>query len=224
MNGNLRFEDKIVAITGASSGIGRASALAFAREGTTTVLASRSEEKFERVADEIRGFNPRVLVIPTDVSVREQAQHLVDRTVREFGRIDILFNNAGNAYVGRIDEELFVNDLNKMLAVSFYGTLYGTQAVLPIMKRQGAGHIVNMSSLVGRKAFPHFGGYSITMHAISAFSDALRQELHGTGIAVTTVCPALTQTAMLDEIDPADMPPPFRAMTPHTPDSSPPVS
>jgi NADP-dependent 3-hydroxy acid dehydrogenase YdfG len=156
MNGNLRFEDKIVAITGASSGIGRASALAFAREGATTVLASRSEEKLERVADEIRSFNPRVLVIPTDVSVREQVQHLVDRTVREFGRIDILFNNAGNAYVGRIDEEPFADDLNKMLGVSFCGTLYGTQAVLPIMKRQGAGHIVNMSSMVGRKAFPHF--------------------------------------------------------------------
>jgi short subunit dehydrogenase len=87
MNGNLRFEDKLVVITGASSGIGRASALAFAREGATTVLASRSEEKLERVADEIRSFNPRVLVIPTDVSVREQVQHLVDRTVREFGRI-----------------------------------------------------------------------------------------------------------------------------------------
>src|SRR5918992_1448816 len=160
MNGNLRFEDKIVAITGASSGIGRASALAFAREGATTVLASRSEEKLERVADEIRSFNPRVFVIPTDVSVREQVQHLVDRTVREFGRIDILFNNAGNAYVGRIDEEPFADDLNKMLGVSFYGALYGTQAVLPSMKRQGAGHIVNISSLVGRKAFPHFGGYS----------------------------------------------------------------
>ena len=218
MNGNLRFEDKIVAITGASSGIGRASALAFAREGATTVLASRSEEKLERVADEIRGFNPRVLVIPTNVSVREQVQHLVDRTVRELGRIDILFNNAGSAYVGRIDEEPFADDLNKMLGVSFYGALYGTQAVLPIMKRHGAGHIVNMSSMVGRKAFPHFGSYSITMHAISAFSDALRQELHGTGIAVTTVYPALTQTAMLDEVDPANMPPPFRAMTPRTPE------
>jgi NADP-dependent 3-hydroxy acid dehydrogenase YdfG len=137
MNGNLRFEDKVVAITGASSGIGRASALAFAREGTTTVLASRSEEKLERVADEIRSFNPRILVIPTDVSVREQVQHLVDRTVRELGRIDILLNNAGNACVGPIDEGLFVDDLNKMLAVSFYGALYGTQAVLPIMKRQG---------------------------------------------------------------------------------------
>jgi NADP-dependent 3-hydroxy acid dehydrogenase YdfG len=218
MDSNLKLEGKVVIITGASSGIGRASALALAREGTSTVLASRSAEKLEPVAEEIRGFNPRVLVVPTDVSVSEQVQHLVDMTVKEFERIDILFNNAGNAYVGPVDKERFVDDLNQMLAVSFYGALHGTRAVLPIMKRQGTGHIINMSSVVGRKSFPQFGGYSITMHAISAFSDALRQELRGTGIAVTTVHPALTQTAMLDEVDPAHMPPPFRAMTPRTPE------
>jgi NAD(P)-dependent dehydrogenase (short-subunit alcohol dehydrogenase family) len=212
------LDGKVAIITGASSGIGRASALAFARGGATTVLASRSAEKLGRVAEEIRGFNPQVLVLPTDVSVREQVQHLVDRTVEEFERIDILFNNAGSAYVGPLDDGRFVDDLNNMLAVSFYGCVYGAQAVLPVMKRQGTGHIINMSSVVGRKAFPHFGGYSITMHAISAFTDALRQELRGTGIAVTCVHPALTQTAMLDEVDPADMPPPFRAMTPRTPE------
>ena len=212
------LDGKVAIVTGASSGIGRASALAFARAGATTVLASRSAEKLERVAEEIRGFNPQVLVLPTDVSMREQVQHLVDRTVQEFERIDILFNNAGNAYVGPLDAGRFVDELNDMLAVSFYGVVHGTQAVLPVMKRQGTGHIINMSSVVGRKAFPHFGGYSITMHAISAFTDALRQELRGTGIAVTCVHPALTQTAMLDEVNPADMPPPFRAMTPRTPE------
>jgi NADP-dependent 3-hydroxy acid dehydrogenase YdfG len=212
------LDGKVAVITGASSGIGRASALAFARGGATTVLASRSAEKLGRVAEEIRRFNPQVLVLPTDVSVREQVQRLVDQTVEEFGRIDILFNNAGNAYVGPLDDARFVDDLNNMLAVSFYGVVYGAQAVLPVMKRQRTGHIINMSSVVGRKAFPHFGGYSITMHAISAFTDALRQELRGTGIAVTCVHPALTQTAMLDEVNPADMPPPFRAMTPRTPE------
>src|SRR2546427_500399 len=95
------LDGKVVISTGASSGIGRASALAFAREGATTVLASRSAEKLERVADEIRGFNPQVLVVPTDVSVPEQVQHLIDTTVKEFERIDILFNNAGNARRGR---------------------------------------------------------------------------------------------------------------------------
>jgi NADP-dependent 3-hydroxy acid dehydrogenase YdfG len=218
MGRNQSLDGKVVIVTGASSGIGRASALALAREGTTTVLASRSAEKLEGVAEEIRGLGAEVLVVPTDVSAPEQVQHLVDRTVKEFERIDILFNNAGTASVGSLDQERFVDDLNKMMASSFYGTVYGTRAVLPVMKNQGTGHIINMSSVVGRKAFPRFGGYSITMHAISAFSDALRQELRGSGIAVTSVHPALTQTAMLDEVDPADMPPPFRAMTPRSPE------
>jgi NAD(P)-dependent dehydrogenase (short-subunit alcohol dehydrogenase family) len=197
------FAGKTIIITGASSGIGRASALAFARAGATTVLASRSVEGLARVAEEIGRINPNVLVVPTDVSVQAQVQDLMDRTVSEFGRIDILFNNAGNAYVGPIEAERFVVDLQKTLAVSFYGTVYGTRSVLPIMKRQGAGHIVNMSSVVGRKSFPRFGAYSIAMHAISAFSDALRQELRGNGIAVTTIHPALTQTGLLKGVDPA---------------------
>jgi NADP-dependent 3-hydroxy acid dehydrogenase YdfG len=212
------FAGKTIIITGASSGIGRASALAFARAGATTVLASRSAEGLARVAEEIGRINPNVLVVPTDVSVQAQVQDLMDRTVSEFGGIDILFNNAGNAYVGPIEADRFVVDLEKMLAVSFYGTVYGTRSVLPIMKRQGTGHIVNMSSVVGRKSFPRFGAYSIAMHAISAFSDALRQELRGNGIAVTTIHPALTQTGLLEGVDPAAMPPPFRAMTPQSPE------
>lgn len=167
---------------------------------------------------EIGRINPNVLVVPTDVSVEAQVQDLMDRTVSELGRIDILFNNAGNAYVGPIEAERFVVDLQKMLAVSFYGTVYGTRSVLPIMKRLGAGHIVNMSSVVGRKSFPRFGAYLIAMHAISAFSDALRQELRGNGIAVTTIHPALTQTGLLEGVDPAAMPRPFRAMTPRSPE------
>lgn len=216
MNGNIRFEDKIVAITGASSGIGRATALAFAREGAIPILVSRSKEKLEKVADEIRRFRPDVRVIPTDVSSQEQVDGMVEKVLAEFGRVDILVNNAGMAHVGPIGQESFVEGTKEMMAVEFYGTVYCTKAVLPIMQRQGAGHIVNMSSVVGRKAFPHFAGYSATMHAIAAFSDALRQELHGSGIYVSTIHPALAQTALLDHTDPADMPTPFRKMTPIT--------
>ena len=219
MTGQSKLRDRVAIITGASSGIGRATALAFAREGATTVLASRSREKLNQVADQIRAINGRVLVIPTDVSSREQVNDLIDEASRELGRIDILLNNAGSAHVGPIEDVRFTQDLDKMLSVDFYGAVYGTQAVLPIMKRQGTGHIINMSSVVGYKAFPMFGGYSITMHAIKAFSDALRQELHGTGIIVTTVHPALTRTALFDEVSPADMPPPFRWMIPLTPES-----
>ncbi|MDD5035594.1 MAG: SDR family NAD(P)-dependent oxidoreductase [Methylococcaceae bacterium] len=211
---STKFQNQVVIVTGASSGIGRATALAFAREGATTVLASRSVDKLEQVADEIRRFNPKVRVIPTDVSSREQVVAMVDKVLAELKRIDVLVNNAGSASVGRFDGEGFVADAQNLMAVDFYGGIYCAQAVLPIMRRQRSGHIVNLSSVVGRKAFPQFGAYSAAMHAIAAYSDALRQELRGTGIGVSIIHPALTQTALLDKIDPADLPPPFRRMTP----------
>ena len=98
MNNKERFKDKVVIVTGASSGIGKASALEFAREGAKTVLVSRSAEKLERVADEIRGFNPSVLVVPTDITLRGQVHEMVEEVLSQFGRIDVLFNNAGSSY------------------------------------------------------------------------------------------------------------------------------
>ncbi len=209
-----QFANKVVIVTGASSGIGRATALAFAREGAITVLASRSKEKLEQVADEILRIAPKVLVVPTDVSSREQVEAMVEKVLAEFGRIDVLVNNAGAAAVGSVEDKGFVENNQKLMAVDFYGGVFCIQSVLPIMCRQGAGHIVNLSSVVGRKAFPKFGAYSAAMHAISGYSDSLRQELKGSGIGVSIIHPALTQTALLDHIDQHDLPPPFRRMTP----------
>ncbi len=209
-----QFANKVVIVTGASSGIGRATALAFAREGAITVLASRSKEKLEQVADEILRIAPKVLVVPTDVSSREQVEAMVEKVLAEFGRIDVLVNNAGAAAVGSVEDKGFVENNQKLMAVDFYGGVFCIQSVLPIMRRQGAGHIVNLSSVVGRKAFPKFGAYSAAMHAISGYSDSLRQELKGSGIGVSIIHPALTQTALLDHIDQHDLPPPFRRMTP----------
>jgi NADP-dependent 3-hydroxy acid dehydrogenase YdfG len=169
MNKKSKFKDQVVVITGASSGIGRATALEFAREGAKTVLVSRSLEKLERVADEIRSFNPNVLAVPTDVSSPEQVHEMVEKVLSELGRIDVLFNNAGSSYVGRIEDENFVENAKKMIDIDYFGTVYTTKEVLPVMQKQGSGHIMNMSSVVGRKAFPHFGGYSSVMHAISGF-------------------------------------------------------
>jgi short-subunit dehydrogenase len=214
MTRKTRFDTQVVIITGASSGIGRATALAFAREGTTTVLASRSREKLEEVAEEIHRFNPRVRVLPTDVSSQEQVEAMVHAVATEFGKIDVLVNNAGSAAVGAVDGDRFVEDARHLLDVDFFGKVFCTRAVLPIMRRQGHGAIVNLSSVVGRKAFPRFAAYSAAMHAIAAFSDALRQELRGTGISVSTIHPALTQTAFFEGVDPADIPAPFRRMTP----------
>ncbi|MCZ6527159.1 MAG: SDR family NAD(P)-dependent oxidoreductase [Candidatus Dadabacteria bacterium] len=214
MNKKSKFKDQVVVITGASSGIGRATALEFAREGAKIVLVSRSLEKLKRVADEIRSFNPNVLAVPTDVSSPEQVHEMVEKVLSEFGRIDVLFNNAGSSYVGRVEDENFVENAKKMIDVDYFGTVYTTKEVLPVMQKQGSGHIMNMSSVVGRKAFPHFGGYSSVMHAISGFTDSLRQELSGSGINVSIIHPALTQTPLLNHVRPEDMPPPFRGITP----------
>lgn len=209
-----RFKDKVVVITGASSGIGKETAILFAKEGAKTVLVSRSKGKLDSVADEMRQFNRDVLVIPTDVSSQEQVHDMVQKVIETYGRIDILFNNAGSSYVGRVVDDGFVENLRKMIDVDFLGTVYATKGVLPVMKKEKSGHIMNMSSVVGRKAFPHFGGYSSVMHAISGFTDSLRQELRGTGINVSIIHPALTQTPLLAHVSPEDMPPPFRRFTP----------
>ena len=209
-----RFKDKVVIVTGASSGIGRDSAIRFAKEGAKVALISRTKEKLEAVADEISEFNGEALVVPTDVSSKDQVVKAVSKVADNFGRIDILFNNAGNSEVGIVEDEDFEEKIRHLFEVDLMGSVYFTKQVLPIMKKQGSGHIMNMSSVVGRKAFPHFGAYSSIMHAITGFTASLRQELRGSGINVSIIHPALTQTPLLEHVKPEDMPPPFRRFTP----------
>ena len=214
MSSRERFKNKVVIVTGASSGIGKDSAIRFAGEGARVVLVSRSKEKLEAVADEIRQFSQDVLVVPTDVSSPEQVKNAVSKTVEKFGGIDVLFNNAGNSEVGLVEDDDFVEKVTKLFEVDFLGSVYFAKEVIPVMKKNGSGHILNMSSVVGRKAFPHFGAYSSVMHAITGFTASLRQELRGSGINVSIIHPALTQTPLLEHVKQEDMPPPFRRFTP----------
>jgi len=128
-----RFKDKVVIVTGASSGIGKDSAIKFAGEGAKVALVSRSKEKLEAVANEIRQFNQDVLVIPTDVSSREQVKNAVNKTTEKFGRIDVLFNNAGSSEVGLVEDDDFVEKVKKMFEVDYLGSVYFTKEVLPVM-------------------------------------------------------------------------------------------
>ena len=211
---NIQVRDKVVLITGASRGIGRSTALAFAREGASLVLAARSTEALSKVEKEIGALGSPVLAVQTDVTSHDDVMAVVDATVKRFGRLDVLVNNAGIGRVGPVESATFAADLRDTFNASLFGMLDVTQSVIPIMRRQRSGTVVNMSSVMGRKAFARFGSYAVVMHAISAVSDSLRQEVAGTGIRVSVIHPALTATDLLRDVKESDMPPPFRHMTP----------
>jgi NADP-dependent 3-hydroxy acid dehydrogenase YdfG len=211
---NAYFADKVVLVTGASRGIGKAVALAFAREGAQLVLAARSAEHLAQVENEVRDLGSATVSVPTDVTSHDAVAALVDAAITRFGRIDVLVNNAGIGKVGTIDSPAFADNVQQTLRASLFGMIDVTQRVLPTFRQQGSGTIVSMSSVMGRKAFARFGSYAIVMHAVSAFSDSLRQEVAGSDIRVSVIYPALTATDLLREATEAEMPPPFRHMTP----------
>jgi NADP-dependent 3-hydroxy acid dehydrogenase YdfG len=212
------FENKVVLVTGASRGIGRGVALAFAREGARLVLAARSADRLTQVQNEIHELGAEAVSVPTDVTSHAAVETLVETAMDRFGRIDVLVNNAGIGRVGGVDSETFEEDVQQTLQASLFGMIHLTRRVLPILRQQKSGAIVNMSSVMGRKAFARFGSYAIVMHGVSAFSDALRQEVADGNIRVSVVHPALTATDLLREADEAQMPPPFRYMTPLSPE------
>jgi NAD(P)-dependent dehydrogenase (short-subunit alcohol dehydrogenase family) len=211
---NPFFANKVVLVTGASRGIGRAVALAFAQEGARLVLAARSADRLDQVEKQVRDLGSEALSVPTDVTSPDQVAALIQAATDRFGRIDVLVNNAGIGKVGTVEAPSFEDDVRDTLKASLFGMIDVTRRVLPIFRQQGSGTIVNMSSVMGRKAFSRFGSYAIVMHAISAFSDSLRQEVAGSGIGVSVIHPALTATDLLRDAKEAEMPPPFRHMTP----------
>jgi len=208
------FENKVVLVTGASRGIGRDVALAFAREGARLILAARSADQLAQVQEEVRALGADALSVPTDVTSTAAVKSLVDTVMDRFGRIDVLVNNAGIGKVGDVASPEFADNVRQTLQASLFGMIDVTQRVLPILRQQRSGTIVNMSSVMGRKAFARFGSYAIVMHGVSAFSDALRQELAGNNIRVSVIHPALTATDFLIDVDAAELPPPFRHMSP----------
>ncbi len=177
-------------ITGASAGIGAATARAFAAAGARLVLAARSPEPLQRLAAEL---SAPALVLPTDVSDPAACTALVTRTVEAYGRVDILINNAGVGLAGPT-AGLAPADLAQTLAVNLYGPLLLMQAVLPLMRAQGRGQIINVSSVLAAQPLPFLGGYAAAKAALERLSEAARMELHGTGVTVSVVRPGTTRT------------------------------
>jgi short-subunit dehydrogenase len=180
-----------VIITGASSGIGAATARLFAHAGANVVLAARSAEALERLASELPG---RPLAVPSDVRDPAALRALVERALEQSGGIDILINNAGVGLAAPV-AELRPEDLRAALEVDLFGPLHAIQAVLPHMRRQGRGQVINVSSVVGLRALPYLGGYAAAKAALDRLSEALRVELLGSGVKVTLLRPGTTSTS-----------------------------
>ncbi|NMG09848.1 SDR family oxidoreductase [Brasilonema sp. UFV-L1] len=188
-----KLDRKVAIITGSSSGIGEATAIALAAEGAQVVIAARRAERLEALAKRIEASGGKALPIVTDITDETQANNLVQKTNEELGRVDILVNNAGVALTGNIDGGNTA-DWRRMFDVNVLGVLYTTHAVLPILKAQQSGHIVNISSVAGRVARAGIGIYNATKWGVNAFSEALRQEVLKDNIRVTIIEPGLVDT------------------------------
>ena len=186
---------RVVAVTGASSGIGEATARACARAGAAVALAARRGERIEEIAAAIAADGGRALAVQTDVGEEDQARAFVQRAHAELGRLDVLVNNAGVMLLGPI-ENAPTEEWRRMLHANVFGVLYCTHAALPIMREQGSGHIVNVSSVAGRVARAGSGVYNLTKFGVGAFSESLRQEGVGIGVRVTTIEPGAVATEL----------------------------
>jgi len=187
------LKGKVAVVTGASSGIGEATVLALAARGASVVAAARSVDKLEDLARRSASYG--VLVAEADVADRESVEAMVELTVEKLGRVDVLVNNAGLGLSGRVSE-LRSEDLRYIFEVNTIGPLNCVQAALPRMGR--GGRIINVSSVVGKRAIPKVGGYCSTKFALNALSDSLRVEVAERGVSVTSVYPGTTRTAFRD--------------------------
>jgi uncharacterized protein len=196
---SARFQDKVVVVTGASSGIGLETSLAFARAGARVVLAARTQAKLQAVVDAHSDMRERLHIVPADVTKDEDVRRLVATTIAQFGRVDILINNAGLGMRADIADSP-LDDAHCLMETNFYGPLRCIQAVLPHMRQQGAGQIVNIGSVLSAVVAVRNGIYGASKFALLALTDTLRMELHGTGIEVISVLPAYTDTPFFDNM------------------------
>jgi short-subunit dehydrogenase len=180
-------------VTGASSGIGEATARRLARDGMRVTLAARQQDQLERVAREIEAGGGQALIAPTDVRDRAAIHRMVQATLDRWGRVDVLINNAGLGYSARV-VDLDPDQLRDQVSVNLVAVIECAQAVLPTMMRQESGHIVNVASIAGLVGLPGSSTYSATKSAVISFSDALRREVRTSGIHVTALCPGFVAT------------------------------
>ena len=192
----MKLRDKVILITGGGRGIGRAVALACAREGATIAICARTAAEIEKTAAEIQGLRVECGGWPCDVSLEESAQALVANVEKRFGRIDVLVNNAGVMTRASAAWELDVKKWDYTIAVNLRGVFLATRAVLPMMLKQKGGSIINVASAIGRMAYPNFIAYSTSNWGLEGFTQALAAELRSQRIRVNSVDPGTVGTKL----------------------------
>jgi NADP-dependent 3-hydroxy acid dehydrogenase YdfG len=196
------IKDKVVVVTGASSGIGEATALLLAECGAKVVLGARGSERLKALANRITAAGGEAVYAPTDVKRREDLSSLVGLAVERFGKLDVLVNNAGVAPISLLDE-LRVEDWEEMIDVNVKGVLYGIAAALPVFRKQGFGHFVNVISTAGIQVMPTMAVYAGTKNAVRTITEGLRLEA-GDKLRVTGISPGFVNTNLADSMtDPA---------------------
>lgn len=194
---------KVALVTGASSGIGEAAALALAQEGASVAVSGRRKERLDSLVQRIEAAGGKGLALPGDVSDEREATKAVEDTAAHFGRIDILINSAGVNEFGGV-ESLPLELWHKVIDINLMGTLYSCKAAVPKMKAQGGGDIINISSPAGRLAAGPFGPYTVSKFALNGMNELLRQQVGESGIRVCTLEPGATTTEVAEGIrDPA---------------------
>ena len=196
----MTIKDKIAIITGASSGIGYATALALSKAGAKVAIGARRTDKLDQLENEIKKNGGEVLSQKLDVTERTDCDAIVGQTIKKWGTVDILVNNAGLMPLSFI-KNLKVDEWEQMIDVNIKGVLFCTAAVIPHLKEKKSGHIVNISSVAGRLVFPSGSVYCATKHAVTAFSEGLRQEFSArSNIRVTCIEPGAVETELLNTI------------------------
>jgi len=192
-----RVMKRVVAITGASAGIGRATAVRVARDGAAVAICARRADRLEAVAAEITAAGGQPLAIPADVTDADGMEQFVSRVVDRFGRLDVMMCNAGYGVAGAIDEVTSAQ-AQKVMEVNYTGTYLAARAALGVFRRQRRGHIIIVSSIVGKRGVPYMGAYAATKFAQVGLAECLRAEFVGTPIHVSVVYPVSTDTEFFD--------------------------
>ena len=203
----MNLKNKVVVITGASSGIGEAAAEQFAKKGANIVLVARRKDRLEEVERKLSKYTIKILVQVCDVSDKQQVKQMSEKVIDTFSRIDILVNNAGFVIYGKV-EELSIEDIESQMQTNYFGMINCTKYFLPHFLKQNYGHMVNVASVGGSFGVPGIASYCATKFAMLGFSEGLQHELHGTNVGVTVVSPIMVRTSLFDH-------PSFKNFTKH---------